>query len=120
TDRVKLLGKKDNVLEYLRASDYFVSLSKSEGLPMSVLEAMGTGLPVLLSDIYPHRELIRNNGNGVLVSTSDINNIVKGFEKIFNNDKQNMGILSRKIIEENYTAKIMANQYLEVYEEIKK
>ncbi len=51
-------GATDNVLPYLQAADYFVSASSSEGLPNSVLEALATGLPVLLSDIASHREII--------------------------------------------------------------
>ena len=36
---------------YLRAADYYVSASRTEGMPLGVLEAMAEGLPLLLSDI---------------------------------------------------------------------
>lgn len=61
SSNIKFLGKKDNVQEYLWASDVFVSASLSEGLPTAVLEAMGCGLPLLLSDIPQHREIIDKN-----------------------------------------------------------
>lgn len=54
---VHFAGRVSNVADYLRASDYFVSASRAEGLPNAVLEAMACGLPVLLSDIGPHREI---------------------------------------------------------------
>lgn len=54
---IHFAGRVSNVADYLRASDYFVSVSKAEGLPNAVLEAMACGLPVLLSDIGPHREI---------------------------------------------------------------
>ena len=54
---VHVLGPQPNVVDYLRASDLFVSLSASEGMPLAVLEAISCGLPVLLSDIGPHKEI---------------------------------------------------------------
>jgi len=55
--RVRLLGNVSNVADYLSACDYFVSASLSEGLPVAVLEALASGLPVLLSDIPSHFEI---------------------------------------------------------------
>ena len=55
-----------DVLPYLQAVDYFISASSDEGLPNSVLEALATGLPVLLSDIPSHREILeRTHNSGV-------------------------------------------------------
>jgi glycosyltransferase involved in cell wall biosynthesis len=57
-ERIRLIGHVGNVLPYLQFSDFFISAASSEGLPNSVLEALATGLPVVLSDIGPHRELL--------------------------------------------------------------
>lgn len=57
--RFHLEGFKDNVWDYLGISDIYISASKSEGLPMSVLEALSAGIPCLLSNIPPHREIAR-------------------------------------------------------------
>lgn len=52
-------GNVLDVVRYLKASDVYVSVSKSEGMPNGVLEAMAFGLPVLLSDIIQHKEIMR-------------------------------------------------------------
>lgn len=54
---VFLHGFVDDVVPYLQAADLFVSASLSEGMPLAVLEALSCGLPALLSDIEPHREV---------------------------------------------------------------
>ncbi|MEZ9976644.1 glycosyltransferase [Vibrio breoganii] len=57
SDRIHLLGSVDNVRDYLRNADYFLSSSLSEGLPNTVLEGLSAGLPALLSDIPSHTEI---------------------------------------------------------------
>ena len=56
--RVHFLGHTNNVSDYLQAADGFISSSLSEGMPNSVLEAFTWGLPVFLSDIPAHRDLL--------------------------------------------------------------
>jgi glycosyltransferase involved in cell wall biosynthesis len=56
--RIRLVGHCEDVLPYLQAADFFVSASRSEGLPTAVLEALVCGLPAVLSDIEPHREIL--------------------------------------------------------------
>ena len=57
--RIRFEGQAEEVSNYLRAADFLVSASRSEGLPNAVLEAMACGLRVVLSDIGPHRELLQ-------------------------------------------------------------
>jgi glycosyltransferase involved in cell wall biosynthesis len=55
---IKVLGFKDDVSDYLDAADIYVSASRSEGLSISIIEALSKGLHLLLSDIPSHREII--------------------------------------------------------------
>ena len=54
---VVLHGFVDDVVPHLQAADLFVSASRSEGMPLAVLEALSCGLPALLSAIAPHQEV---------------------------------------------------------------
>ena len=56
-ERLRFDGYVFNVRDYLSVADLYVSASKSEGLPLAVLEALNMGIPCLLSDILPHQEI---------------------------------------------------------------
>lgn len=55
--RIHFHGFVADVIPWLQACDLFVSASASEGMPLAALEAISCGLPALLSDIPPHREI---------------------------------------------------------------
>lgn len=66
-DRLRLLGYRHDVAAILAAADIFVLPSYFEGLPMSIIEAMLTGLPVIASDIDGPREQVVPEQTGLLV-----------------------------------------------------
>lgn len=67
-ERVHLAGKQNQVAAYLRAFDFYLSCSASEGLSLAVLEAAGTGLPMILSPIPGNAPLAREGWSILLKS----------------------------------------------------
>lgn len=67
---VELLGYRTDLEDYVNICDLVVSASYREGLPLNIMEAMICGKPVVASDNRGHRELIKNNQNGILVDLS--------------------------------------------------
>jgi glycosyltransferase involved in cell wall biosynthesis len=65
-DRVRFLGWRQDVPRWLAAADLYVSPSRSVALPLAVIEALASGLPVVVSDIPAHRELVRNGQDGLV------------------------------------------------------
>lgn len=70
-DRVLLVGYRQNVVDYLRASDLFVLPSLFEGMPLSILEAMGAGLPVIATAVDGTPEVVLDGETGLLVPPED-------------------------------------------------
>ena len=66
-DRLRLLGYREDIPALLAAADIFALPSHFEGLPMSVIEAMLTGLPVVATDISGPREQVVHGETGLLV-----------------------------------------------------
>ncbi len=68
---VTFAGIRDDVEELLRIGDVFALSSVSEASPNSVLEAMATGLPVVVTDVGCLREMVRDGQNGAVVPSGD-------------------------------------------------
>lgn len=60
------------LLQALHASDVFITASKTENMPVSVLEAMSTGLPAIGVDALGMPEVIRNSQNGFILPPDDV------------------------------------------------
>lgn len=112
-------GKVSNVGEYLLASDLYISTSKSEGMPNSVLEAMAVGIPVILSDIPQHKEIFGINGDiGKLYKLEDLANLERVIDNIMSLNFQSMGEQGYKTVIENLTDKVMSKKYQNLYMDI--
>jgi glycosyltransferase involved in cell wall biosynthesis len=70
-DRCVVTGERHDVPELLRQADLFWLTSNWEGLPNVVLEAMASGLPVVVTDVGGTRELVRSGEEGFLVQAGD-------------------------------------------------
>ena len=68
-DRVLFLGQRDDIAELLNMSDIFIFPSLREGLPVSLMEAMASGLPCIASSIRGNVDLIAHEKGGLLIKT---------------------------------------------------
>lgn len=66
SDRVHFLGYRNDISAICQASDLFVFMSKQEGLPVAMMEAMACGLPVICSDIRGNTDLVENGVSGII------------------------------------------------------
>lgn len=83
-NNVKLLGYRNDIIELCKISDIFVFPSKREGLPVSVMEAMACGLPVICSDIRGNKDLIDKEG-GLKVKKNNYEYYLDSINKLVEN-----------------------------------
>lgn len=71
-DNIHFTGQVSNVRDYLQASDFYISYSKSEGMSLAVCEGVACGLTPILSDIPAHRDMVDIVGGFLFDNFSDI------------------------------------------------
>ena len=114
-DKIEFVGQTTDVNSYLKESDIFILPSKWEGLPISIIEAMAVGLPIIASDVGGVSDLIQSNQNGLLIKPQS-NQLIEAIKKLLGNDS------IRKKYGENakrtsllFSVEKMAMRYLSLY-----
>lgn len=113
--RISLLGNKSNqeVMEFYHTQpvDLFINVSTSEGLPVSIMEAISFGIPVVATNVGGTSEIVKNDVTGRLISKefelAELAKIIESFVSMKNSDRaQYDGIRTncRKYWEENFQA----------------
>lgn len=118
TDYVHIPGQTANPEEYYAVSDVYVQSSHREAMPLSVLEAMAAGLPIISTDVGGLRDVVKDNG--ILVPDDDEENLynaMRTFLQMSGSEFDKMSAVSKKIVEE-YSSDKMAERYSTVYQSI--
>ena len=114
--RVAFFGKVSDTRPYLAASSVYIATSKAEGMPLSVLEAMALGLPVILSDIEPHQEILHfDSGAGFLAAPGSVEDTLQAMLRMANQDFEAMGSHSRRIIDLELNSRVSSRKTQEFY-----
>ncbi|WP_423408385.1 glycosyltransferase family 4 protein [Heyndrickxia sp. MSNUG] len=82
-EKVKFLGFRKDVSNLMLIADVAVSSSRQEGLPVNVMEAMATGLPLVVTDCRGNRDLVIDGENGYVVGINDVESFAHAVEKLF-------------------------------------
>jgi len=111
------IGETENVGKYLNSSDLFMLISNYEGLPVSIIEALSVGLPIIASDVGGVNELVKDQINGFLVPKNDELKLAEVLKDIIINKSinlKNMGEESRFLYELKFKNEIMTNKTKEL------
>ena len=116
--RVILLGERGDVRALLPEADLFCLFSAWEGLPVSILEAMAAGLPVLASRTGGVSELVQDGMTGYLLDTPDCQTAVHLAARLLSDRylAQEMGFAGRQRVLTRFTLAGMVKAYRNLYE----
>ena len=106
--------KNSDVPSYLAKSNVFVLASKDEGLPAVGIEALRSGLPILITDVGGCAELVQSNG--VVLSGTNQKSIIQGMESIVSKQEQlpEMSRNSRLRYEREFSIEAMVQAYKKI------
>jgi glycosyltransferase involved in cell wall biosynthesis len=117
---VRFLGRLNNVHKFLCSIDLFVLCSKSEGLSITLLEAMRAGVPIIATNVGGNSEVIENGISGILLEKNDETELANAITRSYGNKKsiKSLGDNARIRFHENFSVDRMANDYISLYKDL--
>ncbi len=111
---------RDQIADYYRRADIFVTATTWEGMPNTVLEAMACGLPIVGTQVPGLQELVHDTVNGYLVPPRDPGALADALALLVDNgyERRRMGRQSRLMAERQFAWEYIAAQYVEVYRRV--
>lgn len=119
-NEIKLLGFRDDIRDILEATDMFFLPSMDEGLPMSLLEAMASKIPVVVTPVGAIPNLIKHGIDGLITKVDEIDDMCSAILRIKNNRDQAIEF-SKNAYEKlrlYYSSENMYRQYENIYDKI--
>jgi glycosyltransferase involved in cell wall biosynthesis len=116
---VRFTGKLEDMPGVYASLDMLVSSSLKEGLPMTILEAMAAGRPVVATAVGAVPRLVLHEQTGLLVPPADAEALARAILRLLGGGelREKLACQGRQLIQDQFSAKAMAAQYVKVYEE---
>ena len=117
---VDFLGRCSNIPEVLKQMSIFTLSSTTEGLPMTVLEAMAAGLPIVATDVGGNRELVQPPQCGLLVPARDASALSRAYIDLLRDPQRRaqMGAASRARAVQYFSIDHMLAEYKKLYDRL--
>jgi len=115
-ERVEFLGLRNDVQQLMTIADLAISTSRQEGLPVNVMEAMATGLPIVVTNCRGNRDLVTNGKNGLVVGGGDTWACAKAIKRLYlsRDLRREFGNRGREMIEV-YSIHTVLDELREIY-----
>ena len=118
--RISFLGQRADVASILLEADLFVLASNSEGLPISILEGLRAGLPVVTTDAGGVRDCVHDGVTGLVVPRGDVASLRGAISTLVEAPslRARMGAAGRQLYEREFTAAHMVSRTYELYRSV--
>jgi glycosyltransferase involved in cell wall biosynthesis len=114
-EKVFFLGSQSNVYPFLQQADLFLMPSRFEGMPMTIIEAMGTGLPIVASAVGGVPDMMDHQKSGMLVPCEPAA-VADAICQLLQNEDLRKTLGSNALLRsKQFSADYMARCYLEAY-----
>lgn len=119
-EAVRFLGTRRDIPRILRALDCFIMPSRWEGIPLTLLEAMGYGLPVISTPVGRAPEIIRDGVNGRLAPVADPGALAAAILELYREPRkrEQWGEQARRTVREQYALERFLEQFAAIYVEL--
>ena len=119
-EKVRFLGRRDDIPELLAACDVFALASLWEGNPLSVMEAMSAGLPAVVTAVGGMPELVASETHGIVVPPGDASAFSAALMCLANDPamRRAMGIAAAKRAQTEFDDRNMVEAYESLYDEL--
>jgi glycosyltransferase involved in cell wall biosynthesis len=120
SQKVSLLGEREDIPDLLGSAEIFVLSSKKEGLPRTIIEAMLSGLPVVATRVGGVPELVEDNTTGFLVPPGNSQALATALQGLIKDRglRRAMGEAGREKALKEFSLDRMLKETLRVYEEV--
>ena len=119
TEHVAFTGEAANVAEQLQQASMFVLPSLSEGISLSLLEAMATGLPVVATSVGGNVEVVQDGETGFLAPAGEPAKLAEAMLRLATDGElaRRMGAAGRRRVESTFDVRAMVRAYEQLYRE---
>ena len=111
SENVSFTGFKTDIPQILSEVDITIMPSPQEGMSMSALESMASGVPVVITSGCGLVDVIENNTSGSIVQPDNSHELADGVIRLLQSDYQQAGKAARTIIEEKFALQRVVTQY---------
>ena len=121
TEHVRILGYRKDALEILKCMDFYISSSLSEGLPISILEAVSSRIPIVATEIAGNKDVLRNSAFGILVEPNSPECLSLGIIRITQLTQNELNILTRNAynrIKKEFSVEEMTSKTVLLYKKL--
>lgn len=115
--RFQMLGHLDDMDTFYQGIHLFLNTSLHEGIPMTILEAMAHGVPIVAPKVGGIPEIVNDGSEGFLITTREPDDFAEKCFLLYNDPDLwcRMSKSARSQVVENYSSQIMADNYISVY-----